>query len=511
MMAMLSPETHAQSAKRFACDRCRGQKLRCPREDQTGQSCTRCLRAGAMCIISNLRPLGRPARKTTPGNSQGRERCPRKPASGQSGPADDEINLLYDIDPTQNPNHLFGAEKHHGSRRDDGPSEGPGAFDANGPVFFGLDPAILLGLSGASDDFLGGGLSSGQNSFGIPSLNGTHIPSPSDAESAYADTSHRSSDQSQYVRDESSQRLDSDSLRAADPSKQPRKTTSSADAVQRLSVLIQSLSKQLERLKTAPWSVTLVNIVCAKQGQEAANSNPLGEVLQSTSEFVQVLQTIAFKTSADQPVSAFQSPNSDPTTLSSSGSDMYCSRAAANLNNAVQPLHISSSPFDQLHTPEFRIPPPSDHSKPDLSTALLILTCYIQIIQIYNLLFLRVCESLSEMSHQSISSLQSVPGLQLGGFPVQYGNLQIKILVQVIMHLLSHIERLLGTSAEFRLDPASGSNDGLLSSSELTALSRMVMSQKDDKESDGMGVGYISSLRKKMKKTQQMLELNPFL
>lgn len=115
------------------------------------------------------------------------------------------------------------------------------------------------------------------------------------------------------------------------------------------------------------------------------------------------------------------------------------------------------------------------------------------------------------MSHQSISSLQSVPGLQLGGFPVQYGNLQIKILVQVIMHLLSHIERLLGTSAEFRLDPASGSNDGLLSSSELTALSRMVMSQKDDKESDGMGVGYISSLRKKMKKTQQMLELNPFL
>jgi hypothetical protein len=39
----------------------------------------------------------------------------------------------------------------------------------------------------------------------------------------------------------------------------------------------------------------------------------------------------------------------------------------------------------------------------------------------------------------------------------------------------------------------------------------MAMSQRDDKESDGMGVGYISSLRKNMKKTQQMLELNPFL
>jgi hypothetical protein len=413
--------------------------------------------------------------------------------------------MLYDIDPTQDSNNPLGAEKDHGSRRPDVPSEGPGAFDAIGPAFFGLDPTILLGLSGVSDNFLGVGLSNGQNPFGIPSLNGTHIPSPSDVESAYADNSHRSSSQSQYFRDESFQRLDSDSLRAADPSKQPRKTMSSADAVQRLSGLIQSLSKQLDRLKTAPWSVTLVNIVCANQGQEAANSNPLGEVLQSTSEFVQVLQAIALTTSG------LQSPNSDPSTLSSSGSDMYCSRVAANLNLAVQPLHISSSPFGQMHTPELRVPSPSDRSKPDISTALVILACYIQIIQVYNILFLRVCESLSEMSQQFISSFQSVPGLQLGGFPVQYGNLQIKILVQVIMHLLSHIERLLGTSAEFRLDPASGSNDGILSSPELTALLRMAMSQRDDKESDGMGVGYISSLRKNMKKIQQMLELNPFL
>ncbi|KAL2822258.1 hypothetical protein BDW59DRAFT_149623 [Aspergillus cavernicola] len=287
---------------------------------------------------------------------------------------------------------------------------------------------------------------------------------------------------------------------------------SSADAVQRLSVLIASLSMQLDRLKTAPWSVTLVNITCAYHGQEAANSNPLGEVLQSTSEFVHVLQTIALKTSStDQLGSGFQSPDWDPTTLSSSAADMYCSRVAANLNNAVQPLQISSSPFGQMHTPESRTPQPSDHFKPDISAALVILTCYIQIIRIYNILFSRVYEALSEMSHQSISSLQAVPGLQLGGFPVQYGNLQIKILVQVIMHLLAHIERLLGTPAEFRLDPARGSNDGLLSSSELTALLRMVMSQKDGKESDGTGVGYISSLRENMKKTQQMLEQNPFL
>lgn len=156
---MLPPETPAQPPKRFACDRCREHKLRCPREDQTGQSCARCLRAAAPCVTSNLRPLGRPARNITPGNSHGRERRPRKPVRGQSDIVDDEMDMLYNIDPTQNFNNPFGAEKHHGSRRLDVPSEGTGAFDANGPAFFGLDPETLLGLPGVSHDFLGVGLS----------------------------------------------------------------------------------------------------------------------------------------------------------------------------------------------------------------------------------------------------------------------------------------------------------------------------------------------------------------
>ncbi|KAJ5618170.1 hypothetical protein N7537_003284 [Penicillium hordei] len=509
-MSMLSRETHAQFPKRFACDRCREHKLRCPREGQTGQTCARCLRAGAPCVTSNLRPLGRPARKTTTKKSHGREGRPRKALRGQSGTADDENNFLFDTDPAQNPVNLFGAtEKRPGTRRPDLPSQDPGVFDANGPGLFGLDPEILLGLSGVSDDFLGAGLSNGQSPFGVPSLNDTHFLRPGDVESGYADTSNRSSAQRQYFRDEPSHRLDPDSPGAADPAKQPRKTMSSADTTQRLSVLIASMGKQLDRLNTAPWSVTLVNIVCVNQSQEAANSNPLGEVLQTTSEFVHVLQTIALKTSpTDQSGSRFQSQYSDPATLSSSAVDIHCSRLTANLNNAVQPLHISSSPFVQMCTSESMNPPPSDHFKPDTPAALVILTCYIQIIQIYDILFSRVYESLSEMSHQSISSLQSVPGLQLGGFPVQYGNLQIKILVQVIMHLLTHIERLMGTSAEFRLDTSRGTNDGLFSSSELTPLFRMVMSQTDGEESDGMAVGYISSLRENMKNIQQILEQN---
>ncbi|KAK4180646.1 hypothetical protein QBC36DRAFT_319775 [Triangularia setosa] len=51
---------NTQAAKRYACDRCREQKLKCPRPQSDGGSCERCLRLGAMCVTSSGRPLGRP-------------------------------------------------------------------------------------------------------------------------------------------------------------------------------------------------------------------------------------------------------------------------------------------------------------------------------------------------------------------------------------------------------------------------------------------------------------------
>ncbi len=49
--------------RQLACDRCRGQKLRCVRGAAGyGACCTRCLRAGATCITSKPRRMGRPTR-----------------------------------------------------------------------------------------------------------------------------------------------------------------------------------------------------------------------------------------------------------------------------------------------------------------------------------------------------------------------------------------------------------------------------------------------------------------
>ena len=48
--------------EKAACDRCRGQKLRCiwdPKEPQ----CRRCARANAVCTVPLPRPMGRPPRR----------------------------------------------------------------------------------------------------------------------------------------------------------------------------------------------------------------------------------------------------------------------------------------------------------------------------------------------------------------------------------------------------------------------------------------------------------------
>ncbi|KAI9927013.1 hypothetical protein ASPWEDRAFT_177469 [Aspergillus wentii DTO 134E9] len=51
---------NSQAAKRYACDRCREQKLRCTRTQPGDNTCDRCLRIGAFCVMSSGRPLGRP-------------------------------------------------------------------------------------------------------------------------------------------------------------------------------------------------------------------------------------------------------------------------------------------------------------------------------------------------------------------------------------------------------------------------------------------------------------------
>lgn len=55
----------ATQARRFACDRCHGQKLRCPRPadgSDLSEPCVRCRKAGKNCNVSATLKTGRPSK-----------------------------------------------------------------------------------------------------------------------------------------------------------------------------------------------------------------------------------------------------------------------------------------------------------------------------------------------------------------------------------------------------------------------------------------------------------------
>lgn len=63
-MSLAREDTFPQ-VKRFACDRCHSQKLRCPRSSngsEANEPCVRCQKAGVRCNISVTQKTGRPSK-----------------------------------------------------------------------------------------------------------------------------------------------------------------------------------------------------------------------------------------------------------------------------------------------------------------------------------------------------------------------------------------------------------------------------------------------------------------
>lgn len=56
-MSTMQPNGGYRQSRRSACDRCRGFKLRCERDQVNGQSCERCLKAQVACTTSVGQPI----------------------------------------------------------------------------------------------------------------------------------------------------------------------------------------------------------------------------------------------------------------------------------------------------------------------------------------------------------------------------------------------------------------------------------------------------------------------
>ena len=88
---------------------------------------------------------------------------------------------------------------------------------------------------------------------------------------------------------------------------------------------------------------------------------------------------------------------------------------------------------------------------------------------------------------------------------LESGNLQTMIFIQIVTHLLGRIERLLGFPREFRLDASGNDYQGLLSHEESNKIVKGVF-EKEARSNHKNGRGGIKALRKKLRKSEQLLK-----
>ncbi|OCL07505.1 hypothetical protein AOQ84DRAFT_408842 [Glonium stellatum] len=562
-MSVMGQPSPTYSARRFACDRCRGQKLRCPREGTNGQNnepCRRCDRAGVKCLTSPSGRIGRPVRSTA---LEARERKRRntlairastrsekdcnmgganttdssaltQSTSSQVGSAL-SLNPWPELQPwVQNPNVMgfasLPAGIHTLPNSDD---------DLNRPIssWPNSDKAKLFGIGFRDSNGALGQLRSSAD-FIVPDVLHSAIPKlPQDttlagqarcAASGSGGSGGIDQNAYAYVLTSCAGFLDAwgesecPSYRAQNsPEKgvemsefSERKCTE--DFTQQLLTLNLSLIRQTRRMASDAWTTTLLKLATNVTGDydNSASCDDLGisDILNTSQDFLEILDGFLPSCDADSMASSDTDSNysgspknryydiEESPIQATTGTYINPNFVTGNLNRSVVSLSFSQ-PTEPVSTGGIAS---IALCRPDIPTVLLMVTCYVHIIHLYDLLFMGIYRSLLTIPATWAPPLLYMPRLQPSGPSTHNGNLQIPILIQAATHLLDRIERVLGLPQESRLYGSEGQYRGLLSDGDVGEMVKTML-QLEEIESGRNGRGGLKTLRESIKKITQLL------
>ena len=465
-----------QSSKRSACDRCRAQKLRCPQtEPQSNEPCARCARAGAVCVTGSARPLGRPRTMHQDGSkiskissSTGSERSirSRQPVADTPRKVPRLSTTTSNWSPPEEPPDLLECASSHSDRTlswmlNEGSSlfsgihlpEEDGCID---PLCtLQQDKAIAVGMTFDQQTSNNTCKSDFQN--WIPEVDPVDPDYP-ECNDLELETNRNSSE-----------------------------PPDAAEALIGLARLNESITRQLSRAKIFPWRAPPAHGTCSQRHQ-GTGANGVAEVLQSTSEFINILRKII--PSSVSILSRSSLANHRAPSLPDSG----VSACPSLSDGQLQDFSLTSSRTISTASPL------------STSTVLLLLSSYIQLLQLYDTIFRHVYDLFSETpSHvMGLCPGQAQSQFRVMGLDSIDGHLHIKILIQVIEHHLESLETLIDLPADFRLSEPPSSSKGILSNMNLSELVQIVMTQIEEcPENSGKSV--VESLRSGIKRVKGLL------
>ncbi|EKJ72302.1 hypothetical protein FPSE_07531 [Fusarium pseudograminearum CS3096] len=405
--------------RRSACERCRGQKLKCIREPENRtDSCLRCTQAREECVVNLRKTPGRPSGRT---NSSSRRSPPNNTTPPTQTPTPAPTLVLDDSDSISAPRN--------GSFASSSEDALEGLLDMN--IDWG-DMNMFL-LNGNGTDQVPEIPSS---LFSYAESTRVEPPPPCASWSASGDFAAPTGLFPCQIRNE-----------VCDPGIQ-------------LSGLQQSLSKHLVQLQSFSWDITSVlKLESASFGFQTPESlcetsrsfNPLVGTFEIISDFEHVLEL---------------------------------------LKNAVkrrERQEVPTLPKEML-----------------ICYSLTAISCYLQLVCVYNNLFSYVLDQASSNPAVRTFILDSTPGISLSGFVIPSPkNIVGRSFAQLMQHKIGSVEAALGLPDDWRIskDPSSHQSADrplLLGGKEGQALLELLMGQAVEGESLSSAMGLLESVREKI-------------
>lgn len=262
-----------------------------------------------------------------------------------------------------------------------------------------------------------------------------------------------------------------------------------SDYMQQLSYVNLNLDKLLRRIDTASSPTTLNNLVFPHPDDYPKKTITVGDTLSLSTKFLDILNFLQ----PPRPLASFALDGSFIPTNSESDSRSALeqmgtstgspSNVASNISASCDKSTASARSHNSTHSSGASSATPARQPAPPVTSVylgtpgiLLILSCYQQFIRMYSIIFSIAYDTFAVHTLPGFPpSLRALPGIRYSDFPVDSGNMQAMLLIQITLHLVGHMEKVLGLPREFRVQEVGGEYDGILSSEAGLQLLRMVV------------------------------------
>ncbi|KAI0426548.1 hypothetical protein F5Y09DRAFT_318597 [Xylaria sp. FL1042] len=426
------------SSRRFACDRCRDQKLRCLKEKSDPSRCDRCVKANTECLTTPM-----PTVRTQSANHSRSAGRKRKYSTAQRA-----------LTPTYTDN--TGSPMNNLVLEDLG--DWPQVWEHDMEVGDSFDEIFMSSPDRQPVNLCTTTITTAATAPQIPAL-----PKPT---SAFDVTPGAQESLNQQNSGKCSNATVSFSLDGVLGGPVSHNSSSRGhpleSCVHRLSSTNLSLISQLGRIDHGPPKVTLDILISKSDESDPVSTSPVEDLLRSTRGLIEILEE-----------------------LSSLEQTSNCNSSELSLDPSLTDLN--------------------DDRIIDTSTLLLVLSCYVQVLRLYVVLFAHIHQFVLGVAESDDPTLCPLPNMEFGNFAVESGNLQATLFIQIAERLFKKLECLLGLPAELTISMRDADRVGLLCIDEdfQEIIKRVLFKEVVGKPEKGKGG--VASLRKHMQGAVQLL------